>query len=454
VATDTLEVSDLESPITIEHRDALIYMLTEAAELEHAICCQYLYAAFSLKQSAGEGVTPRQLEAIERWRKIVLGVATEEMQHLALVNNMLLAVGGAPRVGRPNFPQRGRYYPPAVQFALLPFGEPALRHFLFLERPEGITLPDAEGFEVVGEVEPIMTSEDIAPRPQDFATVGHLYRSIEEGFKHLVERHGEDWLFIGPPRAQATPQSFHWPELTPVTDLASALVAINTVVEQGEGPRGHWRDAHYGRFLEALGEFLEMKRSDPGFEPARPVLAAFVHTPPDSEGGPLVSDANTARVLDVFNVAYEVTLHVLARFFGHVDETDAQLKCLADAAVYLMITVIKPLGEAITTLPMGPEHPGMNAGPSFEVFYRAGFLLPHGRSAWIVIHERLVELDAYLSGLIVRRQAPATLVPVQEAIRRIAGMFAEHVDELHTRRIDPPVAWLRLDPSLLDTEKS
>ncbi len=28
--------------MTIEHRDALIYMLSEAAELEHAIMCQYL----------------------------------------------------------------------------------------------------------------------------------------------------------------------------------------------------------------------------------------------------------------------------------------------------------------------------------------------------------------------------------------------------------------------------
>jgi hypothetical protein len=164
-----------------------------------------------------------------------------------------------------------------------------------------------------------------------------------------------------------------------------------------------------------------MKRADRDFEPARAVVAAFVHPPPDSEGGPLVSDAKTARVLDVFNVAYEVALHVLARFFGHTDETDEQLQTLADVAVYLMISVIKPLGETITTLPMGPDHPGLNAGPSFEVFYRAGFLLPHSRSAWVVIHERLVELSAYLSGLLVRKQAPRELAGVQDAIRASPG---------------------------------
>lgn len=439
----------MEPVITIEHRDALIYMLTEAAELEHAICCQYLYAAFSLKQSVDEGVTQTQLDAINRWKRIVIEVATEEMQHLALVNNMLLAIGGAPRVGRPNFPQRGRYYPPSVQFELLRFGERALRHFLYLERPEGINLPDAEGFEAVGDSERPMTDEDIVPRPQDFSTVGHLYRSIEAGFKHLVERHGEEWLFIGPRRAQATPEAFHWPALTPVHDLASALVAINTVVEQGEGPRGHWRDAHYGRFLVALGEYLEMKRADRDFEPARPVVAAFVHPPPDSSGGVIVSDPKTARVLDVFNVAYEVVLHTLARFFAHVDETDEQLQTLADVAVYLMIDVIKPLGETVTALPLGPDDPAATAGPAFEVFYRAGFLLPHGRSAWVVIHERLVELNAYLVGLLIRRQAPRSLLPVQETIQRVAGMMAAHVDDLHARRIDPPAAWLRFDASLL-----
>ncbi|MBA2393444.1 MAG: hypothetical protein H0V70_11970 [Ktedonobacteraceae bacterium] len=38
----------------------------------------------------------------------------------------------------------------------------------------------------------------------EFATVGHLYRGIEHGFQHLVEKQGEQHLFIGPPQAQAT----------------------------------------------------------------------------------------------------------------------------------------------------------------------------------------------------------------------------------------------------------
>src|SRR6266498_5508847 len=78
-----------EDPFVIEHREALFYMLCEASELEHGIMCQYLYAAFSLKQSADEGLTPSQLAAVRRWRRVVAHVATEEMLHLGLVHNLL-----------------------------------------------------------------------------------------------------------------------------------------------------------------------------------------------------------------------------------------------------------------------------------------------------------------------------------------------------------------------------
>jgi nitrite reductase/ring-hydroxylating ferredoxin subunit len=427
--------------MTIEHRDALIYMLSEAAELEHGIMCQYLFAAFSLKTSTDEGVDERQLRAIDKWRKIVLGVATEEMLHLALANNLLSAIGAAPRVGRPNLPHAGRYYPPGVQLALVPFSERALRHFLYLERPEGINLQDAEGFEALREAEPLMSERSIVPRPQHFATVGELYRAIEEGFTNLVEYHGEKWLFIGPRRAQATAENFWWPELIPVTNLGSAKKAIATIVEQGEGARGHWRDAHYGRFLEVLGEYLTLRREKPTFEPVRPVLAACVREPVDSEPVPLVSDPLTARVLDAFNVAYEVLLYALGRFFGHGHETEKQHQTLADVSVGLMVGVVKPLGEMVTTLPVGAEYPGMTTGPSFEVFYRSGYLLPHTEAAWVLLHERVLELYGFLMATLTQAGAPQSLAVVGDALLELSQKLAFEMDGLGERRIRVPPSW-------------
>jgi hypothetical protein len=386
----------MEEPrLVVEHREELIYLLVEAAVLEHMVMLQYLYATFSLKQRVDEGLTPEQLAAVERWRKVVDGITVQEMLHLALASNLLAAVGMAPTFTRPSFPQGSRYFPPRVEFRLLPFGEAALRHSLFLERPEGMDLSDAAGIEPSGTAALAVGGDEIIPRREDFATVGHLYRGIAEGFRHLAGKLGEERLFVGPPRAQATPALFRWPELLPVTDLASALAAIEEIVEQGEGARGHWEQAHYGRLLGVLNEFLEVKRQDPAFEPARPVVAAVVRltddAPPDQ---PVLDDPSTSAVMDVFNVAYEMVLQTLVRLFTHTDESDEQLDALATAAVLLMATVLRPLGNAITELPAGPSHPGRTAGPSFELFYQMGNFIPDRRAAWTMLVERLGMLAA------------------------------------------------------------
>ncbi|HEY0717442.1 MAG TPA: ferritin-like protein, partial [Streptosporangiaceae bacterium] len=426
-----------ETPFVIEHREALIYMLCEAAELEHGIMCQYLFAAFTLKQDEGEGLTEAELAAARRWRKVIAHVSTQEMLHLALVQNLLSAIGAAPHLSRPNFPHPASHYPAGVHLALLPFGEEAVRHFMFLERPEGMDIADADGMAAFGRAQPLMEAGDIVPRGQDFRTVGHLYRSIEAGFRHLAESHGEDWLFVGPPRAQATSEYFGWPELVPVTDLASAQRAIDEILEQGEGPRGAWQDAHFGQFVEILDEYLQAKEANLGLMAARPVQAVNVRPGDRGLEVPLVSDPVTARVMDLFNVAYEVLLLIFERFFAHTDETDAQLRALADATVALMVQVISPLGALITTLPAGPEYPGRTAGPSFELFYESDYLLPHRDAAWALLAERLDVAASFAREVIAgdptvaAGPAPANVTAVLESaaatLARLAGALAAYL---------------------------
>jgi hypothetical protein len=125
-------------------------------------------------------------------------------------------------------------------------------------------------------------------------------------------------VFIGPPEVQATTEVFEWPELTAVTDLASAKVAIELIVEQGEGARGDWRNAHFGRFIALLDEYLAARGADPGFEPARPVQPAYVRRPPDVQAEvATIGDPCTAQVADLFNAVYETTLQALSRYFVH-----------------------------------------------------------------------------------------------------------------------------------------
>ncbi len=418
-----------EAPFVIEHREALIYMLCEAAELEHGIMCQYLFAAFTLKQDEGEDLTAEELAAARRWRKVISHVATQEMLHLALVQNLLSAIGSAPHLSRPNFPHPASHYPAGVHLALLPFGEQALRHFMFLERPEGMDLHDGDGLAAFGRAAPHMMASDIVPRGQDFKTVGHMYRSIEAGFAHLCAKYGEKWLFVGPPRAQATQEYFGWPELVPVTDLASAQRAIDEILEQGEGARGHWETAHFGQFVTILDEFERAREANRGLMPARPVLPVNVRPCDRDVEVPLTDDPVTAKVMDLFNVAYEILLQIFERFFAHTAETDAQLKALADATMSLMFGVIKPLGDLITTLPAGPSYPGANAGPSFELFYESDYLLPHREAAWALLTERLDVAAEFCQQVVADqgRDLSAPLAPVGAALAGIVRALSAHL---------------------------
>jgi hypothetical protein len=336
--------------------------------------CQYLYASFSLKTDPDEGLTAEQADAVGRWRKSLTGIAIEEMLHLALVANVMTAIGAAPSLTRPNFPRRSEYLPPGVQFALLPFGEASLTHFLYLERPEGMARLDAAGF-VPGEPppEPVEPGE-VMPRMQDFSTVGHLYRAIMRGLSHLAGRLGEQALFVGPPRAQATPELFRWPQLSAVTGLKSAHAAIEEIIEQGEGARGDWQPAHYGRFLRIWQEYQQLREQDPSFDPARPVIPAFTRQAFDiPEPQPLLTEPATRAGAELFNLGYETLLQLLTRFFTHTDETSEQLGALTAGAFALMGGVLGPLGRALTRLPAEPAHPGRTAGPTF------GDVLPDGQ---------------------------------------------------------------------------
>ena len=383
-----------EPRVVVANREDLWWLLTEASQLEHMIMCQYLFAEFSLKQGTEEGLTAEQAEAVERWRKLLRGIAVEEMLHMALVANVMAAIGAAPYFGRPNYPQRSGYFPSGIQLDLVRFGEAALLHFLYLERPEGMERQDADEFVPTAPPRDPVSEEELMPRGQEFMTVGHLYRGIEDGLRTLCERFGEPALFVGSPRAQATPELLDWPQVIAVSDLDSALAAIGEIIEQGEGARGHWEDAHYGRFLSIWEEFHQLRDADPSFDPARPAIASYTHQPFDIQAEvPIITDPLTHRVAELGTVAYELVLQLLTRFFTHTDETDEQLEMLIGTAIEMMADVIRPLGTMLTKLPVGPDHPGSTAGLAFQMHYSMGNFVPWRGSAWALLHERMAFLQ-------------------------------------------------------------
>jgi hypothetical protein len=61
--------------------------------------------------------------------------------------------------------------------------------------------------------------------------------------------------------------------------------------------------------------------------------------------------------------------------------------------------VMREVGPVLTALPVGPSHPGLTAGPAFDIARPATFLLPHQGAAWKIIKERLDALERACTSL-------------------------------------------------------
>ncbi len=81
---------------SIDTREELVGALAVAAELDHFLLAQYLFAAYSMKKRPSEGISERQVELARRWEGVLLAVAREEVAHLAIVVNLSTAVGMPP----------------------------------------------------------------------------------------------------------------------------------------------------------------------------------------------------------------------------------------------------------------------------------------------------------------------------------------------------------------------
>jgi hypothetical protein len=153
----------------------LIRLLHEAAEIEHALMAQYLYAAFSLKPEydlvRGVGVPSSE---------DLVGVAIQEMQHLGEVNRIMVQLGAAPHLGRQDFPYEPDLYP--FPFHLEPLSRHSLAKYVFTEAPENAFDSRFAGSEddlrVLAELRAELGTD---ARPNH---VGTLYGSMAAGRRH------------------------------------------------------------------------------------------------------------------------------------------------------------------------------------------------------------------------------------------------------------------------------
>jgi hypothetical protein len=387
-----------DQQIIVNDREQLIYLLTEAAEIEHGLMCSYLYANWSLKERTDEGLTETQLGAIDRWRDSMQGVAMEEMLHLALVNNLLMSLGSPPHFMRPNFPIAPGYHPSSIVVRLTPFTRETAEHFVYLERPEGMEQAQVPGFEAPVAYKRYRGRPRLTPTAEDYGTVSHLYRGIEDGFRRLSSELGEEALFIGDPQTQVTAKILRFEGLIAVTSLDTALSAIATIIEQGEGGQNNDEDSHYNRFCAIRDEYDAFLAEEANFCPHRPVVSdPVMFQPVVTQETVHVSAPLAAHVLDAANASYGLMLRLLASGFSMASGKCETRRVEIESAISMM-SVIKSLAVLLTTLAANASRPHETAGMNFHL-PRATLALPQREAGAILLAERASEIANTLAVL-------------------------------------------------------
>ena len=112
-------------------RDYTIFLLTIAAQIEHSLMVQYLYAAYSL---GGPQTPSDKRDTVAGWRQLILGIAKEEMGHLATVQNALKFLGAPLAIDRQDYPWDSQIAP--YPFTLERVSRRSLARYIVAESPE------------------------------------------------------------------------------------------------------------------------------------------------------------------------------------------------------------------------------------------------------------------------------------------------------------------------------
>jgi len=121
---------DVTIPPEFTPHQYAIFLLHVAAELEHVLMVQYLYAGYSL---GGHDVPLEHQNDVSQWREIILGIAKEEMGHLMTIQNLLRCLGGPLNLDREDYPWDSEFYP--FPFTLEPLSRESLAKYIVAESP-------------------------------------------------------------------------------------------------------------------------------------------------------------------------------------------------------------------------------------------------------------------------------------------------------------------------------
>lgn len=314
----------------IDSVESLQGHLRLAGQVELTTIPTYLYAMYSLDDPASDAA------------KLIRSVVVEEMLHLALVGNLLLATGAEPNFYDPDFvpafPTLLPHHVPDLEVRLEPCSVDLIRSlFMVIEQPAA---PDAQA------------------EPDQFETLGQFYAAIEAAIQDLdpfdapqLDRQMADPAFYFAVKYDSQTSG----GLVGIDGLDAALLAIDTIMHQGEGLGDHkYADPDH----RELTHFFKFELIANGEVPLGSTRAVPVN--------PRVADYPTdiQPVAELANALYSFVLLLLDEIF----EAGADQGELIGDLYGTMSGLLTPVAHYLTTLPIASD---AVAAPTFE-FHQFG----------------------------------------------------------------------------------
>jgi hypothetical protein len=388
-------------------KDHLSMLLHIAAEIEHSLMVQYLYAAYSL---GGEQVPRGRREMVRCWREDILAVAREEMGHLLTVQNILMLIGAPINLDRQDLPWDVPYHPGMFRLEQLTLDSVAF--YVFAEMPSDDEL-DAliretdprdellERYKRFREIDREQIKIMVRKRDPTPHRVGFLYSHLAKLVEkpHLIpdsvfqewtltrQASADDWGrgYRPDPRLVTADGSLVDKSgksvgtgraanllIYPVATRTQVREALEELSAQGEGPvggtGGSSQLSHFDRFLKIYQQFKDL--GCPPWSPSRPVVAdpSTLDRPGGYSG--YIADRHSRDWAELFNLRYRMLLKYLGHTFRlartqHGDSPN--LRSMVMHRVFGEMYNLKAIAAIIVRQPQ--SNGSTRAGPPFEMPY-------------------------------------------------------------------------------------
>ncbi|SMP54391.1 ferritin-like domain-containing protein [Noviherbaspirillum suwonense] len=369
----------------------VVMLLHVAAEIEHMLMVQYLYAAYSL---GGDQVPERYRRKVASWQSTILGIAKEEMAHLMTVQNVLRCIGGPLNFDREDYPSYSELYP--FPFLLEPLTRTSLAKYVYAEAPD----PDSWSGQEADEIREIIQDGDGTPY---LNRVGKVYKEIidiiqdehaleDKYFRDTTHSFQSNWDEWGRgyangerrnPEAQ-DPEGSPSLILRPVSSRSDAVSALNAIAVQGEANSVNASEAksHFARFLNIYRDFPDRK----DWIPTRNVVINPSVSPVDlrnSDTNQLPTSTITHPISklwgNLFNIRYRILLSSLAHSYDYRNDTSMS-SSVSPRGLLIHTTFgemynIRSISGILIQSPVSTDNDQEMAGPPFQMPYT--LTLPH-----------------------------------------------------------------------------